>query len=103
VRAELELQVRGASDTEQWLFGATRGRGDVAGAPDCPVRPSTEAYPNGCLVVEGYKYPQPPPLQASKISEYHIHYKSSSIHSYTQFKRSKPLQVPNSSQTLSDL
>jgi hypothetical protein len=25
--------------------------------------------------------PQPPPLQASKISEYHIHYKSSSIHS----------------------
>jgi hypothetical protein len=25
--------------------------------------------------------PQPPQLQASKISEYHIHYKSSSIHS----------------------
>jgi hypothetical protein len=27
------------------------------GAPDCPVRPSTAAIPNGCLVVEGYKYP----------------------------------------------
>jgi hypothetical protein len=27
------------------------------GAPDCSVRPSTAAYPNGCLVVEGYKYP----------------------------------------------
>jgi hypothetical protein len=27
------------------------------GAPDCPVRPSTTANPNGCLVVEGYKYP----------------------------------------------
>jgi hypothetical protein len=51
------------------------------GAPDCPVRPSTAAAPTGCLVVEGYKYPQPPPLQASKISEHHIHYKSSSIHS----------------------
>jgi hypothetical protein len=27
------------------------------GAPDCPVRPSTASLPNGCLVVEGYKYP----------------------------------------------
>jgi hypothetical protein len=27
------------------------------GAPDCPVRPSTAACPNDCLVVEGYKYP----------------------------------------------
>jgi hypothetical protein len=27
------------------------------GAPDCPVRPSTTAFPNGLLVVEGYKYP----------------------------------------------
>jgi hypothetical protein len=26
-------------------------------APDCPVCPSTAACPNGCLVVEGYKYP----------------------------------------------
>jgi hypothetical protein len=30
----------------------------VAGAPDCPVRPSTAAIPNGYVVVEGYKYPQ---------------------------------------------
>jgi hypothetical protein len=27
------------------------------GAPNCPVRPSTPAFPNGLLVVEGYKYP----------------------------------------------
>jgi hypothetical protein len=27
------------------------------GAPDCPVRSSTAVCPNGCLVVEGYKYP----------------------------------------------
>jgi hypothetical protein len=38
--------------------------GDVAahrtvssGALDCPVRSSTAAFPNGLLVVEGYKYP----------------------------------------------
>jgi hypothetical protein len=28
-----------------------------AGAPDCPVRPSTAAIPNDHLVVGGYKYP----------------------------------------------
>jgi hypothetical protein len=27
------------------------------GSSDCSVRPSTAACPNGCLVVEGYKYP----------------------------------------------
>jgi hypothetical protein len=57
--------------------------------PIVPVRwctrlsgaPIAAASPTATLVVEGYKYPQPPQLQASKISEYHIHYKSSSIHS----------------------
>jgi hypothetical protein len=47
--------------------------------------------------------PQPPHSLVSKFSEVHIQYKSSSIHSKTQFKRSNPLQVPNSSQPLSDL
>jgi hypothetical protein len=40
------------------------------------VRPSTAACPNGPLVVEGYKYPQPPPLHAFKFSALHIQYKS---------------------------
>jgi hypothetical protein len=48
VRAEVRAAARGALDSEQCLSGAT---------PDCPVRPSTAATPNGCLVVEGYKYP----------------------------------------------
>jgi hypothetical protein len=61
----------GAPDSLQGLFG---------GAPDCPVRPSPAASPTTCLVVEGYKYPQPPQLQAFKISKYHIQCKSSSIH-----------------------
>jgi hypothetical protein len=46
MHAESKMQVRGVPDTEQCLSGA---------APDCPVRPSTAACPNGCLVVVGYK------------------------------------------------
>jgi hypothetical protein len=43
-------------------------RGDVAGAPDCPVRPSTDSLPNGHFGGWGYKYPQPPHFKASKFS-----------------------------------
>jgi hypothetical protein len=84
VRAESEPHVRGTPDTEQCLSGtapncpvpledkASNGqklqnpngwvtwlaqRTVSGGAPDCPVCPSTVACPNGCLVVEGYKYP----------------------------------------------
>jgi hypothetical protein len=97
VRAEVIIEDRGAPDCSvpledkpsngqklqnpngwvKWLAHRTVS----GGTTDCPVRPSTTACPNGCLVVEGYKYPQPPPLQASKISEHHIQYKGSSIHS----------------------
>jgi hypothetical protein len=45
------------------------------GALDCPVRPMPAASTTTTLVVEGYKYPQPPQLQASKISEHQIHLK----------------------------
>jgi hypothetical protein len=41
------------------------------GAPDCLVRPSTAATPNGLLVVEGYKYPPTtttPNIQVSSTS-----------------------------------
>jgi hypothetical protein len=81
-------------DKEQCLSG---------GAPDCPVRPSPAASPTATKGVGGYKYPQPPQPWASKFSKDHIQYKSSSIHSKTLYKRSKPLQVPNSFQTLSGL
>jgi hypothetical protein len=36
--------------------------------------------------------PQPPPLQASKFSEVHIQYKSSSIHSKVAFACDKSRQ-----------
>jgi hypothetical protein len=38
------------------------------GAPDCPVRPSTDNLPNGHFGGWGYKYPQPPYFNASKFS-----------------------------------
>jgi hypothetical protein len=66
------------------------------GAPDCPVRPSTAATPDGCLVVEGYKYPQPPPLQPSNHSSLSIQYTSKVQHSKTQIKATDPIKVPNS-------
>jgi hypothetical protein len=82
--AEVRTEVRGAPDSEQDLSGAAPDcpvpledkasngqklqnpngwvtwmayRTVSSGAPDCPVRPSTAACPNGSLVVEGYKYP----------------------------------------------
>jgi hypothetical protein len=38
------------------------------GAPDCPMRPSTNNLHNGHFGGWGYKYPQPPPFKASKFS-----------------------------------
>jgi hypothetical protein len=101
VRVEVRSVVRGAPGSEQCLSGA---------APDCLVPLEDKASnsqklpnPNGwvmwlahrtvrcthrqqppptaCWWLRAINTPQPPPLQASKISEYHIHYKSSSIHS----------------------
>jgi hypothetical protein len=60
-----------------WRGGAPDSEHDMSGgAPDCPVRLSPAAFPNGFLVVEGYKYAQPPQLQASKFSEVLIQYNS---------------------------
>jgi hypothetical protein len=38
------------------------------GAPDCPVRHTTEAFTNGQLGGWGYKYPQPPHFNVSNFS-----------------------------------
>jgi hypothetical protein len=80
LRAQKSEQVpKGAPDSLQDMSGApldcpvapqvrdptvgTQRPGDVAGAPDCPVRLSTEAIPNGHFGGWGYKYPQPPHIQ----------------------------------------
>jgi hypothetical protein len=43
------------------------------GAPDCPVRHTTEALTNGSFGGWGYKYPQPPHFNASKFSAFKPH------------------------------
>jgi hypothetical protein len=72
-------RVEGAPDSEQDLSGAppgcpvaqlseaptvgTQWPGDMAGAPDCPVRHSTAASTNGSFGGWGYKYPPTTTLQ----------------------------------------
>ena len=80
--AEARAEVRGAPDTEQCLSGAApecpvpledkASNGQMlqnpngwvtwlayrtvsGGAPNCPMRPSTAAFPNGYKMVGGYK------------------------------------------------
>jgi hypothetical protein len=45
----------------------TQRLGDVAGAPDCPVRHTTEALTNGCFGGWGYKYPPTTTLQCIPV------------------------------------
>jgi hypothetical protein len=58
-----ELQRSNPNSWVMWLAHRTVS----GGAPDCPMRPSTAALPNGCFGGWGYKYPQPPPFKASKF------------------------------------
>jgi hypothetical protein len=131
VRTKVRAVVRGTPDSEQCLSGAALdcpvplkdktsnglklpnpnswvtwlAHGTVSGgAPDCPVCPSTSATPNGCLVVEGYKYPpttSTPRIQVSSTS----HSTQELVHSLqdTFSIESKPLQVPNTFHSPSDL
>jgi hypothetical protein len=69
------------------------------GAPDCPVRPSIEAIPNGHFGGWGYKYPQPPHIHGIQVFSLQTSYKSYSIQYKTQTKRSNPLPSPESLQT----
>jgi hypothetical protein len=78
----------------------TQRPSDVAGAPDCPVRHTTEAFTNGHIGGWGYKYPQPPLFKLSKHSLHLIQYKSNTQHSKTQIKASDRIKVPNSTLVL---
>jgi hypothetical protein len=100
VRAEVRAEPEGAPDSEQWLTGAppdcpvaqmseaptvrTQRPGDVAGAPDCPVRHSTVASTNGQFGGWGYKYPQPPTIHCIQFFSLHTLYKSYIIQYKTQ-------------------
>jgi hypothetical protein len=75
-----ELQRSNPNGWVTWLAHQTVS----GGAPDCPVRPSTDSLPNGHFGGWGYKYPQPPPLQGIQVFSHCIQYKSSRLHSKTQ-------------------
>jgi hypothetical protein len=113
-RAEVRAGVDGAPDSEQDLPGAppdcpvaphvraptvgTQPLGDMASAPDCPVRHTTEALTNGHFGGWGYKYPPTTTLQCIQVFSHQTSYKSSRLHFKTQTKRSNPLPSPESLQ-----
>jgi hypothetical protein len=108
-RSEAHWTVKSACPVRHRLSGATKsersnGRmrqnpnGWVTWLPHRTVRCAhrQQPPPTVVLVVEGYKYPQPPPLQQSKHSLLLIQYKSKVQHSKTQIKATDPIKVPNS-------
>jgi hypothetical protein len=101
VRDRVRAQNQSAPDTEQCLSDGTRRQilqrstapepqrlGDVAGAPDCLVHPSTAAIPNH---------------HHSKHPRFSYNTRASAFTPRHKSKESKPLQVSNPLQPLSDL
>jgi hypothetical protein len=70
------------------------------GAPDCPVRPSTDSLRNGHFGGWGYKYPLTTTLQGIQVFSHCIQYKSSRLHSKTQTRDQILSQVRNHSKQL---
>jgi hypothetical protein len=87
-----ELQWSNPNGWVTWLAHRTLS----GGAPNCPVRHTTDSLPNDNFGGWGYKYPQPPLFKASKHSLHLIQYKSNTEHSKTQIKASDRIKVPNS-------
>jgi hypothetical protein len=93
-----ELQRSNPNGWVTWLAHRTVS----GGAPDCPVRHTTAAFPNGHFGGWGYIYPQPPTLQSIQVFSHCIQYKSSRLHSKTQTKDQILSQVQRSFQSNSD-
>jgi hypothetical protein len=60
--------VRALTVETQRLDDVAGAPDSVGGAPDCPVRHTTETLTNDHFGGWGYKYPQPPHFNASKFS-----------------------------------
>jgi hypothetical protein len=91
-----ELQRSNPNGWVTWLAHRTVS----GGAPDCPVRPSTTAPPNGHFGGWGYKYPPTTTLQSIQVFSHCIQYKSSRLHSKTQTRDQILSQVQNHSKQL---
>jgi hypothetical protein len=72
------------------------------GAPDCPVRHTTEAFTNGQLGGWVYKYPPTTTLQCIQVFSLQTSYKSSRLYSKTQTRDQILSQVQRSFQSNSD-
>jgi hypothetical protein len=59
--------------------GRTLTVGDVAGAPDCPVRHATDSLPTTTFGGWGYKYPNHPTIHCIQVFQLPTPYKSYSI------------------------
>jgi hypothetical protein len=100
-----ELQRSNPNGWVTWLAHQTVSGGapdSVCGAPDCLVRPSTAAPPNDNFGGWGYKYPQPQHFKASKFSDIPTNTRASAFNTRHKYSKSKSLQSPNSTQSISD-
>jgi hypothetical protein len=90
-----ELQRSNPNSWVTWLAHRTV----FGGAPDCLVRPSTAASPNGHFGGWGYKYPQPPHFKVSKFSDFTFNTRASAIntrHNSNRIKASpSPISTPS--------
>jgi hypothetical protein len=75
-----ELQQSEPNGRVTWLAHRTMS----GGAPDCPVRHTTEASTNGSFGGWGYKYPPTTTLQCIQVFSLQTSYKCSRLHSKTQ-------------------
>jgi hypothetical protein len=90
-----ELQRSEPNGLVTWLVHRTVS----GGAPDCPMRHTTEASPTVLLVVGAINTPNHPTLQCIQVFSLQTSYKSYSIQYKTQIKRSNPLPSPELLQT----
>jgi hypothetical protein len=90
-----KLQRSNPNGLVTWLAHRTMS----GGAPDCPVRHTTEALTKGYFGSWGYKYSPTTTLQCIQVFSHQTSYKSSRLHFKTQTKRSNPLPSPESLQT----
>ena len=84
------------NDWVTWLAHRTVS----GGAPDCPVRHTTEALTNDQFGGWGYKYPPTTTLQGIQVFSHCIQYKSSRLHSKTQTRDQILSQVQDHSKQL---
>jgi hypothetical protein len=90
-----ELQRSNPNGWVMWLAHRTVS----GGAPDCPVRHTTDSLTNDHFGGWGYKYPQPPTLQGIQVFSHCIQYKSSGLHPKTQKEiKSSPKSKVHSNQ-----